>query len=809
MIEIEINGELIRARDGTMVIEAADEAGIAIPRFCYHKKLPVSANCRMCLVDVDKAVKPLPACSTPVTDGMKIFTNSPKAIMAQKGVMEFLLINHPLDCPICDQGGECQLQDVAMGYGRDVSRYQEKKRVIRDKDIGPLIATDMTRCIHCMRCVLFGQHIAGVMELGATGRGEHMEIGTFVESGINSEMSGNVIDLCPVGALTSKPYRYTARTWELSQHETIAPHDSIGSNIYLHVRDDRVMRVVARENEAINEVWISDRDRFSYQGINSDDRLHVPMLKKNGQWQEVDWKTALEATVQGLNRVIADHGARQVGTLMSPTATLEEMYLLQKVMRGLGCANIDHRLRQTDFSDQDQAPLFPSLGLSIEELEQIDVALLIGSNLRHEQPIAAHRLRKAAMRGACVMFINPVDYDPHFLVQEKIIVSPMDMVRALAGVAKALVQLGASASKLSPQGLLSKVELNDIHLAMAKKLSNGEKAIVLLGNLAIYHPQRSLLTTLAQYIAEVTKASFGTLPEAANSVGGWIAGALPHRTAVGQPGIESGLDASTMLDNKLKAYVLMGLEPEFDCANPVKALKSLEASHFVVSLTSYRSAEIESYANVMLPIAAFSETSGTFVNAEGCWQSFSGAVSPQGEARPAWKILRVLGNMFNLPGFEYVSSEEVQDELRATFTTSADRAVFNHALAQMWEISPDSINQAVGLVRIGDVPPYATDSLVRRADALQKTAAARVAAIYINTNLASNLELSDGDLAVVEQEGSRATLPVVIDGRVPDRCVLIPMGLPQTTMLGAMFGPVAVKRLADIKNPDAVVAESE
>jgi NADH-quinone oxidoreductase subunit G len=809
MIEIEINGKLIRARDGTMVIEAADEAGIAIPRFCYHKKLPISANCRMCLVDIDKAAKPLPACSTPVTDGMKIFTNSPRAIMAQKGVMEFLLINHPLDCPICDQGGECQLQDVAMGYGRDVSRYQEKKRVIKDKDIGPLIATDMTRCIHCMRCVLFGQHIAGVMELGATGRGEHMEIGTFVEKAITSEMSGNVIDLCPVGALTSKPYRYTARTWELSQHEAVAPHDSIGSNLYLHVRDDRIMRVVARENEAINEVWISDRDRFSYQGINSEDRLHAPMLKKNGKWHEVDWKIALEATVQGLNKTIASHGAGQTGTLMSSTSTLEEMYLLQKVMRGIGCANIDHRLRQADFGDQDQAPLFPSLGLPIEELEQIDVALLVGSNVRNEQPIAAHRLRKAAMRGASVMFINPVDYDLHFKVQEKIIASPLGMVQALAGIAKALVHLGESSIPPRLEHLISKTEFNDVHLSMAKQLKNAVKAIVLLGNLSFYHPEFSLLNALARYIAEVTKATFGTLPESANSVGAWIAGALPHRAAAGQAVSEPGLDAAAICNSNLKAYVLMGLEPEFDYANPAIAVKSLEASEFAVSLTAFRSTAIESYADVMLPIAAFAETSGTFVNAEGRWQSFAGAVSPQGEARPAWKILRVLGNLFNLAGFEYVSSDEVRDELHAAFTAAPDISAAVRATAQPRQAPLDIVNPPGGLTRITDIPPYATDSLVRRADALQKTSAACAAAIYINTGLASNLGLSDGELANVEQEGLQATLPVVVDGRIPDGCVLIPAGLSQTTTLGALFGPVTLQRFTGALSPANLPAGTE
>ncbi|HWQ93899.1 MAG TPA: NADH-quinone oxidoreductase subunit NuoG, partial [Gammaproteobacteria bacterium] len=439
MINLEIDGKSVQARDGVMLIEAADEAGIPIPRFCYHKKLSIAANCRMCLVDVEKAAKPLPACATPVTEGMKVYTQSTKAIMAQKGVMEFLLINHPLDCPICDQGGECELQDLAMGYGASGSRYQEKKRVVKDKDIGPLIMTDMTRCIHCTRCIRFGQEIAGLMELGATGRGEHMEIGTYIEKAMVSELSGNVIDLCPVGALTSKPFRYTARAWEMAQRETIAPHDSVGSNLYLHVRDNKVMRVVPRENEEINEVWISDRDRFSYQSLNSPDRLQVPMIKRQGVWEETDWNTALQAVVKGLRGVIQSHGAGHVGALVSPSATLEEMYLLQRLMRGLGTNSIDHRLRQTDFNDQESAPLFPSLGTSIAELQQLEAALLIGSNVRSEQPIIAHRLRQATQgNSARLMFINPVDYDFAFPVAEKIITDPAGMVRALAGIAKAL-----------------------------------------------------------------------------------------------------------------------------------------------------------------------------------------------------------------------------------------------------------------------------------------------------------------------------------------------------------------------------------
>ncbi|HLA74477.1 MAG TPA: NADH-quinone oxidoreductase subunit NuoG, partial [Gammaproteobacteria bacterium] len=748
---------------------------------------------RMCLVDIDKAAKPLPACSTPATEGMKISTNSPKAIMAQKGVMEFLLINHPLDCPICDQGGECELQDVAMGYGRDVSRYQEKKRVVKDKNLGPLISTDMTRCIHCTRCLRFGQEIGGLMELGATGRGEHMEVGTYIEKSMVSEMSGNVIDLCPVGALTSKPFRYTARPWEMTSRDSIAPHDSVGSNIALHIRDNRVMRVVPRDNEQINEVWISDRDRFSYQGLNSADRLETPLIKKDGVWHETDWKTALDVTVQGLHKVIAQHGAGALGALASPTATLEELYLLQKLMRGIGCMNIDHRLRQTDFHNQEHGPLYPSLGQSIEDLEQLDAALLIGSNVRKEQPIAGHRLRKAALRGAHIMFINPLDYDIHFKVEEKLISSPADMISALAGVAKALSQLAGVKGVEGLDSLLAGIEASETQRRMASYLRSGRRVTVLLGNPALAHPHYSQLHALAEAVALMSGANFGYLAEAANSAGAWLAGAVPHRGAAGQTVTQAGLDAAAMLTGNLKGYVLMGVEPEFDSANPAAAQHALHAADFVVTLSAFQSQTMREYASVMLPIAAFVETSGTFVNLEGRWQNFTGAVTPPGEARPAWKVLRVLGNLFNIPGFEYVSSEEVRSELHNLYEQaqgSQQSRAQGVALAGI--ILPSG--KASGLQRIGDVPPYAADGLVRRATALQATIDAGSAAIHINESLATRLSLTNGQLAVAKQGQSKVKLPVIIDKRVPDDCVLIPAGLPQTTQLGAAFGPLELEK---------------
>lgn len=792
MIDIEINGIPIKARDGAMVIEAADEAGIPIPRFCYHKKLSVAANCRMCLVEVEKAAKPLPACSTPATEGMRVYTQSPKAIMAQKGVMEFLLINHPLDCPICDQGGECELQDVAMGYGRDVSRYQEKKRVVKDKDLGPLISTDMTRCIHCTRCVRFGIEIAGVMELGATGRGEHMEIGTYIEKSMVSEMSGNVIDLCPVGALTSKPFRYTARPWEMVSREAIAPHDSIGSHLHLHVRDKRVMRVVPREMEEINEVWLSDRDRYSYEGLNSAERLQAPLIKQNGVWQEVDWKTALDFTVQGLNKIIGTQGAAQIGALVSPSATLEELYLLQKLLRGVGCANIDHRLRQSDFSAQDDMPLYPSLGLAIEDVEYLDAALLIGSHVRKEQPIVAHRLRKAAMRGAAVMFINAVDYDIHFKVQEKLIVHPADTVAALAGVVKALMQRPGAAVIPGLSDWLQAIQPDATQQAMAQHLARARRAAVLLGNTAVMHPQFAVLERLVDALAQLSGARLGYLPEAANSAGAWLAGALPQRGPAGASVDHAGLHARAMLETPLQGYVLMGVEPEFDAAYPASAMKALKAAQFVVSLSAFGSQTMQDYADVLLPVAAFAETSGTFVNLEGRWQSFAGAVPPPGEARPAWKVLRVLGNLFNVPGFDYISSDQVRDELRqAVDDVTAAATAQTHAASIPAAPLPTPPRQ--GLTRITDVPPYALDGLVRRAPALQQTPDAGRAVLYVNEALAARLGLSDE--AVVQQGNAQVILHVVVDAGIPDDCVRIPAGLSGTERLEPPFGPVEVRKL--------------
>jgi len=782
LVTIEVDGRELQAKPGTMLIDVTDAAGINIPRFCYHKKLSVSANCRMCLVEVAKVPKPLPACCTPVNDGMKVSTRSPLALAAQKGTMEFLLINHPLDCPICDQGGECELQDVAVGYGSDVSRFSESKRVVPQRDIGPLIATDFTRCIHCTRCVRFGAEIAGVRELGATGRGEHMTIGTFIEKSVDSEMSGNVIDLCPVGSLTAKPSRYQARAWELTQHSGIAAHDSVGSNIHIHTRNNRVIRVHPRENESINEIWLSDRDRFSYEGLNSEDRLTQPMIRKNGTWLKVEWQEALEFAVKGLQSAAGSDGD-QLATLVSANSTVEELYLAQKLTRGMDSNNIDYRLRQSDFRlDGNDSPV-PGLSVGISDIESLNAALLIGSIVRKEQPIIAHRLRKAANNGAKISFINPLWVDLHFDA-DQFVTTPELMVSNLASIAK------AASAKLT--GNLAKIvkaaEVSDAAKTVAEQLKSAKSGAILLGNQASAHPDYSVIVVLASAIAEATDSTLSYIPAHSNSVGAALAGATPHRGVAATRLEKSGADAELMQSKPRKAYILMGVEPDFDFWNPSLINGALDQAECVIALTAYRSDSLESRADVMLPIAGFAETSGTFVNAEGTWQSFNGVVKPQGESRPAWKVLRVLGNLLAIDGFDQNSSSEVLEELKSlTLDKSIDNSVST-------KTAGDLNSSTKGLYRVGDVPLYASDALVRRASSLQKTNDAVAAAIRLSANQAKQAGFEDQNEIVVIQDNNRTQLPLIIDPRVPDGAVWISSALPGTEKLGGQYGEVTLEK---------------
>jgi len=710
VVTIEVDGKSVEARKGQMIMQVTDAAGIYIPRFCYHEKLSIAANCRMCLVQVEKAPKPLPACATPVANGMKVFTRSPYAIAAQKATMEFLLINHPLDCPICDQGGECELQDLAMGYGRDVSRYNDGKRVVKDKNIGPLISTDMTRCIHCTRCVRFGEEIAGFPQLGTTERGENMKIGTYIEQSVDHELSANIIDLCPVGALNNKPYRYSARAWEMAQRPSVSPHDCVGTNMYVHVLRGTVKRVVPRENESINETWIADRDRFSYEAIYSDDRLRKPRIKQGNEWREIDWEEALDTLAEAMRRADAD----KTGVLASPGCTLEEHYLLARIAEHVGTANVDHRIRRRNFSDQDNDPLYPSLGCSIADIESSNAILVVGSHLRHEVPILAHRVRKAALAGAAVSFVNSREHEYFFDVLASL--SGDGMVPMLAGVA------AAACGKALPAALAdlcSGVEVTEQHQQIAKSLEDAASARVILGNAAGRHRDYSALRALAGAIAGATGAIMGTLSEGPNSAGACLAGLLPHRGLGGTPRQRGGLHAGTMLDSALDVLMLVGVEPDSDIAATLGAVDKVRRQGFTVALTPFVSDTLLSCADLLLPIGTFAETSGTYVNVAGTWQSFAGVAHPVGESRPAWKVLRVLGNLLGAQGFDYVTSEEVRDELR-TRLGNVDAGSIGTVATTF--AKPNGDDEADAVV---EIPIYSVDGLVRRARALQLTAEAR------------------------------------------------------------------------------------
>ena len=706
MVEIELDGKKVDIVEGSMIMHAADKAGTYIPHFCYHKKLSIAANCRMCLVDVEKAPKPMPACATPVTQGMIVRTKSAKAIQAQQSVMEFLLINHPLDCPICDQGGECQLQDLAVGYGGSSSRYEEEKRVVFHKDVGPLISMEeMSRCIHCTRCVRFGQEVAGVMELGMSHRGEHSEIETFIGDSVDSELSGNMIDICPVGALTSKPFRYSARTWELSRRKSVSPHDSTGANLIVQVKNNHVMRVVPLENEDVNECWIADRDRFSYEALNGPERLTQPMLKQGGQWQQVDWQTALEYVANGLKQIKTDHGAQSIGTLVSPHSTLEEMQLAKLLTHGLGSGNIDYRLRNTEFANADGIRW---LGLPIAALSQLQRTLVIGSNLRKDHPLFAQRIRQSVRKGGVVGAITSAelfaDGDAWAMpVAHAVRIGADRWVDALSELAGAIAE-----SKGINAPVTRNVAASDGAKALAAALLGGERKAVLLGNAAAHHPRASSLLALANWIATETGASVGYLTEAANTVGAQLVGAVPK---------DGGLNAGQMLSGSLKAALLLNTEPVFDSAAGVAAAEGLSQAQMVVTLSPFK-ANLE-FSDVLLPIAPFTETPGSFVNAEGRKQSFHAVVKPLGEARPAWKVLRVLANLLGLPGFAFESTADVLADIDAPAQIAADKLVNTTGASIDSSDAPQAAPAVVGI--------YQLDSIVRRAPSLQLTADARSA----------------------------------------------------------------------------------
>ncbi|AIO64953.1 NADH-quinone oxidoreductase subunit NuoG [Burkholderia oklahomensis] len=775
MVELEIDGKKVEVPEGSMVIQAAHKADTYIPHFCYHKKLSVAANCRMCLVEVEKMPKAVPACATPVSAGMIVHTNSDKAVKAQQSVMEFLLINHPLDCPICDQGGECQLQDLAVGYGKSSSRYAEEKRVVFHKDVGPLISMEeMSRCIHCTRCVRFGQEIAGVMEFGMLGRGEHSEITTFVGKTVDSELSGNMIDLCPVGALTSKPFRYSARTWELSRRKSVSPHDSVGANLVVQVKNNRVMRVLPFENEAVNECWISDKDRFSYEGLNSEERLTKPMIKQGGEWREVDWQTALEYVARGLKGISEEHGASALATLGSAHSTVEELFLLKQLAHELKTPNLDFRLRQTDFSAAAQGA--PWLGMPIADLSGVDAAFVVGSFLRRDHPLFAARLRQAAKSGAKLHFLHATGDDSLIPTAQRIVAAPSAWLDALAGIAAAV----ARARGVALPDALAGVEPSSAAQAVAQSLVNGERRVVLLGNSAVQHPQFAQIHATAQWIADATGATLGFLTEAANTVGAHLVGALPG---------SNGLNARDAFAQPRKGYVLLNVEPEFDTADPAQAIAALKQAETVVVLSPFKFGL--DYADVLLPIAPFTETAGTYVNAEGRAQSFNGVVRPLGDTRPAWKVLRVLGSLLGLPNFEYETSEEVR--LAALGDEDVAPRLSNRTSAAPARAAAKAADG--GLERLADVPIYHADALSRRAGALHLTAASKVAhKVGLPAALFDKLGLKSGDAVRVRQGDRTVQLPAVRDENLAETVVRVSAATPAGAALGSLSGELVVEK---------------
>ena len=771
MVEIELDGKTVEVPQGSMVMHAANKLGTYVPHFCYHKKLSIAANCRMCLVEVEKAPKPLPACATPVTQGMKVFTHSAKAVEAQRSVMEFLLINHPLDCPICDQGGECQLQDLAVGYGKSNSRYDEEKRVVFHKNVGPLISMqEMSRCIHCTRCVRFGQEVAGVMELGMVNRGEHSEITTFVGQTVDSELSGNMIDLCPVGALTSKPFRYGARTWELGRKRSVSPHDSLGANTTVQTKSNKVMRVVALENEAINECWISDRDRFAYEGLNSADRLTTPMVKQGGQWLETDWQSALDYVAHSLKTIVAETGPESIGALAHPISSIEELHLLQKIIHGLGSNQIDTRLRQSDIKGAASAAW---LGMPISQLSELDRVLMIGSFLRKDQPLIAARIRSASKRGLQVLRID-AGGDDWLIPSLGIAASPSAWVNTLGEVALAV----AKAKSVSAPVGIANLSVSEPAQKIADSLLSGSSKAVLLGSAAVSHPALSNLHVLAQFIADNTGATLGFLPVGGNAVGAALVNA-------------NGAGIESVLSGDRRAMILMNIEPDADLPNPEQARTALAKSNTVIAISAFKSADLLDVADVILPISTFTETMSTFVNAEGRVQTIQPSVKPLADSRPAWKVLRVLGGLLGLEGFLLNMPEEVLGEaLSENYCSKLDNRSHLSAL------SNDHQLPLTGLERLTDINIYAGDQIVRRSSALQLTRdAKRGNQVGLDKNLFAQLGLNEGDLVSVTQGNQTVNMPAIQEANLALGAVRISAGTGISAKLGPMFGPVTVSKV--------------
>jgi len=788
-VNIEVDGIAMEVPRNSMIIEATDKAGISIPRFCYHRKLSIAANCRMCLVDVEKAPKPMPACATPVMDGMKVYTQSRRAIDAQHGVMEFLLINHPLDCPICDQGGECELQDLAMGYGRSVSRFVERKRVVKDHDIGPLVQTDLTRCIQCTRCVRFMDEIAGTSELGMYGRGDRSAIGASLEQGIDSELSGNVIDMCPVGALTNKPFRFSARAWELMAHPSLAVHDGVGSSLWYHSRGGQIMRAVPKDRESTNETWLSDRDRYSHFGLYSEDRVLAPMVKVNDQWEKVSWDEGIRAAAASLRGLVTEHGGANSGVLMSPSASTEEYYLVQRLARGLDCPNIDHRLREQDFRDDRARRQLAAFGSPMTEIDHADVILLVGSNIRHEAPILGQRVRKAWRNGARVAALNPVDWNFHFDLETALITPPQQMVAELAAIALAVSTATGQAIPAALRATFGDTQPGEQHTVMAELLNVEGNKTLILGQAAMAHEQAAWLRQLCGWIATTTGGVLNLLSHGGNTTGARIAGALPLQGPGGRE-MESGLNAREMLAAPLNGYLLWDIEPEYDFANPAMAAAALSAAQQVVAVASFAGEDLKARANVILPLAPVAEAGGLFYTLDGQSFAIEAAANVSGQARPGWKILRRLGAELELDGFSQVDIASLRDEMLADM---ADGTPIENEVVELAVAGQTTLPQNNDLYRVGEVAMYSVDALCRRSEYLQQTVHAQNEFAGISPDDADRLGIVQGQQVRVSQGGEHVMVPLSVCDELPAGAIWVKSATRTGTVLGDSFGPISVE----------------
>jgi len=755
-MKVFINNKEYKAVQNETIIELTDRLGIHVPRFCYHKHLSVVASCRMCLVDIKGIDHAQPACSTVLTENMKIFTTSKKTKSAQKSTMEFLLINHPLDCPICDQGGECELQDISLEYGKDHSQYMQFKRVVVDKDISPLISTDMTRCIHCSRCVRFGEEVSANKELGLLDRGEHMVIDAFIESGVSSELSGNMIDLCPVGALNNKPYRYKARTWDLSQYEAISPHDCIGSNIYYHTYNNKIIRAVPMENSNINQTWISDRDRFGYEGIYSNDRVLRPMIRENGKLVECEIQTIVESINKNIHSSIKNKGTKEIGCLITPQSTSEELYLFQKLFKGLDINNIDHRTNECDFGYQDNFPIMPSLGCDLKDIDNYDNIILVGVNIKSEFPILSIRLNAATKIKTKIFSLNFDSLNENFPLHKKIVLSPDELIKFL--------NIKNNKSKLN--------------------IDKRDKTLIILGpSISQFNNQSEILFSIKKY-SDLVNAKFGFLTDHCNSTSAWLLGALPHRNVVGKKNKTPGLDAYNMIEKRLSSYIFFNLEPENDFWNNISAIESLKSSKSNIFFSSFITPAIEKYADILVPITTFAETDGSFINIEGVFQSYKKIVKPNKNIFTGWSILNELLKINNIGDYSMDSlRKEIQENIiginfKSSFTFKNNNKKTKENLSKIFKLTKRET--------------YYSDPIVRRSPSLQATVQAKSSHISISPDIVKNIGI-DNNIEIISDSIKHNINSFEIKSSLPINTIIYPSNKYNGKLIGPKSGYINIK----------------